>query len=216
MIGAASAASAQQPNSQVPAFTGSMPGQPDGPVAVRLRLFDTNSGGTLLFEETQTVMVASQTFTVRTGDATAGGVPATLFRDNNSLWIAFALDSAPDTEIGPRTAITSGGYAHAAAVLSSPMVRTVNGLVGDVALAAGTNVTITPSGNTLTIDATTGLTNVAHDGTLIGTGTSGSPLGIAAPLQLTSSSGGPTFFATRHDGSILSSSWQSTSPLLFD
>jgi hypothetical protein len=186
VLASGAAASAQQPTSQVLTFTGSIPGQPDGPAAVRLRLYNANPGGVLVFEETQTVTVLSQTFTARIGDATADGVPATSFRDNSSLWIAFALDSAPDMEIGLRTAITSGGYAHAAAVLSSPMVRTVNGLVGDVTLAPGSNVTITPSGSTLTIDATTGLTNVAHDGTLIGNGTDGAPLGVAAPLALTS------------------------------
>jgi hypothetical protein len=104
-----------------------------------------------------------------------------------SLWIGFALDSAPAVEIGFRTAMTSGGYAHAAQLLSSPMVRTVNGLVGDVALAAGSNVTITPSGSTLTIGATTGLATVSRDATLLGDGTSGAPLGVAAPLRLRAS-----------------------------
>jgi hypothetical protein len=153
LLSTASIGSAEQATSQVATFTGTIPGQPDGPVALRLRLFSPSAGGSQLFEETQTVMVVSQSFTVRIGDATAGGVPATLFRDNLSLWIAFALDATSDMEIGFRTAFTSGGYAHAAQLLSSPMLRTVNGMVGDVALAAGTNVTITPSGNTLTIHA---------------------------------------------------------------
>jgi hypothetical protein len=39
---------------------------------------------------------------------------------------------------------------------SGPYVRTLNGLHDDVTLAAGANVTITPSGNTLTIAATGG------------------------------------------------------------
>jgi hypothetical protein len=196
VLGAASAAVAQQPTSQVLTFTGRMPGQLDGSVAVRLRLYDASPGGTLRFEETQTVQVISETFTVRVGDATAGGVPAPVFRDNSSLWIAFALDSTPDMEIGPRTAITSGGYAHAAALLTSPMVRTVNGLVGDVVLAPGSNVTITPTGNTVTIDASPGLTNVAHDGTLVGTGAGGAPLGVAAPLALTSTQLAPAISGT--------------------
>jgi hypothetical protein len=137
-----------------------------------------SNGGSFLFEETQTITVASQSFTVRIGDATAGGVPATLFRDNASLYIAVALDSAPDQETGPRTAITFGGYAHALSCCQSPMVRTVNGLVGDVALAAGQNVTITANGNTLTIAAAgSGLTNVSDDATLLGDGTSSAPSG---------------------------------------
>ena len=66
------------PTSQVLTFSGNMPGQPDGPVAVRLRLYETNVGGTLQFEETQTVTVAAERFLVRIGEATAGGVPATV------------------------------------------------------------------------------------------------------------------------------------------
>jgi len=45
---------------------------------------------------------------------------------------------------------------------------------------AGSNITITPSGNTLTISAPNTLTSVAHDATLTGNGTAASPLGVAA------------------------------------
>jgi hypothetical protein len=189
VLATGSVARAQQATSQVLAFTGTMPGQLDGPVAIRLRLYDVQTGGAPLFEETQTVRVTSETFTLRIGDATAGGVPATLFRSAPSLWIAYALDVMPDSQIGLRTAITSGGYAHTAALLSGPMVRTVSGLMDDVTLAAGPNVTIIPFGNTLTIAADPGLASVSHDGTLVGDGTGSAPLGVAAPLQLTASSG---------------------------
>jgi hypothetical protein len=66
----------------------------------------------------------------------------------------------------------------------SQVVRSLNGLTGDVQLAAGANITITPSGNTLTIAATSALTGVTHDTTLTGNGTAGSPLGVAVPLTL--------------------------------
>ncbi len=78
-------AQAPPATSQVLNFNGNIPGQPDGPVAVRLRLYDTNAGGTLQFEETQTVTVAAERFLVQIGQATAGGVPATVFRGNTSL-----------------------------------------------------------------------------------------------------------------------------------
>ncbi len=67
----------------------------------------------------------------------------------------------------------------------SQVVRSLNGLTGDVQLAAGANITITPSGNTLTIAAAGALTGVTHDGTLTGNGTPASPLGVAVPLVLT-------------------------------
>jgi hypothetical protein len=60
------------------------------------------------------------------------------------------------------------------------VVRSLNGLQGDLFIAAGTNITVTPSGgNTLTIAAPNALTEVAHNATLTGKGTAASPLGIA-------------------------------------
>jgi hypothetical protein len=60
------------------------------------------------------------------------------------------------------------------------VVRSLNGLQGDLFIAAGTNITVTPSGgNTLTIAAPNVLTAVTHNATLTGNGTAASPLGIA-------------------------------------
>jgi hypothetical protein len=66
-------------------------------------------------------------------------------------------------------------------------VTSLNGLTGAVTLAAGSNITITPAGNTLTIAAAGGgggLASVSHDATLAGDGTPGSPLGLALPLTV--------------------------------
>ena len=69
-------------------------------------------------------------------------------------------------------------------------VSSVNGLAGALSLVAGTNVTLTNVGaSAIRIDAAAaggggGLTAVAHDATLGGVGTGGSPLGIALPLTL--------------------------------
>ena len=60
------------------------------------------------------------------------------------------------------------------------VVRSLNGLQGDLFIAAGTNITVTPSGgNTLTIAAPNALTAIAHNATLSGNGTGASPLSIA-------------------------------------
>lgn len=64
-------------------------------------------------------------------------------------------------------------------IATGQVVRSLNGLSDHVILGAGSNVSITQSGNTLTIASMLGLTSVAHDSTLQGDGTSGSPLGIA-------------------------------------
>ena len=60
------------------------------------------------------------------------------------------------------------------------VVRSLNSLTDNVQLAAGSNITITPAGNTLTIAAPNALTSVAHDSTLTGNGTPSSLLGVAA------------------------------------
>jgi hypothetical protein len=76
------------------------------------------------------------------------------------------------------------GTVQTTAVNSSNVVHSLNELRGDVTLAAGANISITPSGNTLTIAAPGALGAVAHDSTLMGNGTSASPLGLAVPLVL--------------------------------
>ena len=83
------------------------------------------------------------------------------------------------------------GTVQTTAFNSSQVVRSLNGLTGDVQLAAGANITITPAGNTLTIAAPNVLTAVAHNATLTGDGTSASPLGVVQsnpadqPFQIT-------------------------------
>jgi hypothetical protein len=86
---------------------------------------------------------------------------------------------------GVQTIHLATGAVTAPKIANATVVRSFNGLFDNVTLAAGANITITPSGNTLTIAATNALTGVAHDTTLQGDGTSGSPLGVAVPLNLT-------------------------------
>jgi sugar lactone lactonase YvrE len=76
-------------------------------------------------------------------------------------------------------------------IASGQAVRSFNGLFDNVSLVAGSNVTLTPSGNTLTISSLLGLTSVSHDSSLTGDGTGTSPLGIASG-QVTRSVNGLT------------------------
>jgi hypothetical protein len=78
-----------------------------------------------------------------------------------------------------------------AGVAPNDVVKSLNGLKGDIQLAAGSNITITPAGNTLTVAAPNALTAVAHDATLTGNGTPASPLNVVQsdpadqPFQVT-------------------------------
>ncbi len=76
-------------------------------------------------------------------------------------------------------------------------VTSLNTLTGAVTLAAGSGISVTPSGNTLIIANTAGgggggLSFVTHDANLTGDGTTGSPLGVAAPLVLSNGVAGAT------------------------
>jgi hypothetical protein len=76
-------------------------------------------------------------------------------------------------------------------IASGQVVKSFNGLFDNVSLVAGSNITLTPSGNTLTIASLLGLTAVSHDSSLTGDGTGTSPLGIASG-QVTRSVNGLT------------------------
>ena len=80
---------------------------------------------------------------------------------------------------GVQTVHIANGAVTASKIANGTVVRSLNGLFDNVTLAAGSNITITPAGNTLTIASPNSLTSVAHDLTLTGNGTSGSPLGVA-------------------------------------
>ena len=87
------------------------------PSDLRLRLFDSAAAGTMVFEETQAAVAIdpSGCFSVRVGNVAA--LSTAMFTGNPSLFIAFALDVTPDTELGNgRVPITANGYAFRARI----------------------------------------------------------------------------------------------------
>lgn len=91
--------------------------------------------------------------------------------------------------LSPRQALLPTPYAiHASTasdVVSGSVVKSLNDLKDDVILAAGLNVTITPSGNTLTIDSAgaggSGIWSVLNNNAYYNTGNVG--IGTANPLE---------------------------------
>ena len=112
--------------------------------------------------------------------------------------LSFTPPSRPFTP-GVSTAEIADNAVLSAKIPTGQVIKSINTLApastlhDDVTLAAGANVTITPSGNTITIAATTGsgggLTSVTHNSTLTGDGTTapGHELGVAIPLTLSGS-----------------------------
>jgi hypothetical protein len=90
---------------------------------------------------------------------------------------AMPLGIAPG---GVTTGDLATGAVTAPKIASGQVVKSLNSLFDNVSLAGGSNITITPSGNTLFISAPSSLSSITHDATLTGLGTGGSPLGVAA------------------------------------
>ncbi|MBL0176373.1 MAG: hypothetical protein IPP94_14090 [Ignavibacteria bacterium] len=93
------------------------------------------------------------------------------------------------TGIYPNPAI-AGGAIIKAHVANGELVKSINTLTDDVQLAAGSNISITPSGNTLTIAATTpggGIQSLANTDQTIDIANPGGPaatVNLASPLAL--------------------------------
>lgn len=121
---------------------------PDNIYSIIFRLYDVSAGGTWLWQETQLVQVESGRFNVLLGDSTSlAGIAF-----DEPYYLALKVES--DTEMQPRIELASAPYAlNAASVDPDSAVTSLNGKTGDVTLAAGSNITIFESGDTLYISS---------------------------------------------------------------
>ena len=71
-----------------------------------------------------------------------------------------------------------------AGIAPTDVVKSLNGLKGDLLLGGGANITVSSAGNTITVAAPNVLTRVAHDNTLTGEGTAASPLSAVSSDSL--------------------------------
>jgi hypothetical protein len=130
----------------------------DGNYDLQFTIFDVDSGGIQLLDPltNSAVGVSNGLFTV-TLDFGAG-----VF-DGTARWLEIGVrTNATDdfVTLSPRQPFTASPYAifagTSANVASGAVVTSLNGLKDDVILEAGNNVTLTPNGNRLTIDAANG------------------------------------------------------------
>ena len=155
--------------------------QPDGTYTITFRLYEAASGGTAIWTEAKSLEVTRGLFFTTLGDVTVldGSIGFDV-----PYWLSIQV--ASDPEMLPRVPLTSVGYSFnslkadsakfvinpisSADIASNQVVKSINSLKDDVTLAEGTNVTITSSGDTLTISAAGGaggdhgaLTGLADD-----------------------------------------------------
>jgi hypothetical protein len=115
------------------------------------------------------------------GSGTITGVVAGagLTGGGSSGTVTLNVGAGPGIQVNADSVQIANGGVSAAMLQDTAAVKTLNGLTGAVTLAAGSNVTITPSGQTLTIAATGGgggggdITAVNAGPGLSGGGTSG-------------------------------------------
>ena len=133
----------------------------NGDYNLTFKLYDAESGGTSLWAETKSISVLDGIVNTKLGSSSS--LPDSIF--DGALWLGITIGSG--SELAPRVALTSVPYSFytmnvldgsitASKIADGQVVKGLNGLKDNVNLVAGSNVTITPSGNDLTISAAGG------------------------------------------------------------
>ncbi len=131
---------------------------PNGEYSITFHIYPNPTGGGPDWSQTWPLPVVGGIFNV-----TLTGLPIELFE--HPTWLGIAVDGG--SELTPRTQLVASPYAlnaatvqdsaiHEFKIKNGTVVRSLNGLTDHVNLAAGSNVTITPSDNDLTISASGG------------------------------------------------------------
>ena len=178
----------------------------NGSYDLTFSLFDTNQPGGNLIAGPLTnaaTLVSNGVFTV-TLDF---GNPF----DGTARWLELAVQTNGGTDfttLTPRQQVAPVPYAiyagTASNVVSGAVVKTLNNLHDNLTLAAGTNITITPSGNTLTLAAVqpvqTNIWNLNGTNAFFSTGRVG--IGTTVPNHRLSIAGGTGWTANGWKGAI--------------
>ena len=173
---------------------------------LRFAIFDAASAGNRVLEPltNSAVAISNGLFTV-TLDFGAGAF------DGTPRWLEIGVrTNANDdfTILSPRQPFTASPYAifagTAATVAGGSVVTSLNGLKDDVTLAAGNNVTLTPDGNVLTIDAANGggssIWSQLNNNAYYNLGNVG--IGTSTPAHRLSLAGGPNWTANLWKGAL--------------
>ena len=142
-------------------FQAQIEGVTSGTVPVDFAIYDVATGGTALWSESYpNLAVQNGRIQVLLGSTETNGIPASVFETDGDRYIAITVNG---NLLSPRSRLTSVAYALRASVADRVEgggggggVTSLNTLTGAVNLEAGSNVSITPDGQNLRIDATGG------------------------------------------------------------
>ena len=112
-------------------------------------IFDSETGGTALWSENQSIISSTGIIQVLLGSENA--FPDNLFASDGERYLELNVNGET---LSPRFKLTSVSYALRAAVadeITGDNVETLNGISGNVVLKEGANVTITQDGEEITI-----------------------------------------------------------------
>lgn len=129
----------------------------NGDYTLTFKLYETESGGTEIWTETKLITVVDGIINTKLGSITPIVLPF-----DKTYWLGITIGT--DSELNPRTKLSTVPYSYmsmnvmngsinADHINSGQVVKSINTLRDDVNLVAGSNITITPSGNNLTISA---------------------------------------------------------------
>ncbi|MEC7521622.1 MAG: hypothetical protein VYE22_17205 [Myxococcota bacterium] len=160
----------------------------DGGTSLEINLYDGDVSATVLYGESQTVMVDQGHFTAYVGDGTpsAGPLDLAIFRDNADVWVGITIDGG--TEL-PRFQLGSVPYAglaqyaaNAQQLMGMPATdfqARVTGTCG-----AGEAITAIAGDGTVTCSPTGDITEVVAGAGLAGGGAAGSVTLNVNPTQV--------------------------------
>lgn len=132
---------------------------PDGNYNCTFSLFDTESGGTQLWSESKPITVEDGIFSTQLGSSTQINLPF-----DDAYWLEVNVEG---TVLTPRSPFTSVPYSRisltvpdnsitSSKISSGQVVKSLNSLKDNVNLVAGSNITITPAGQNITISSSGG------------------------------------------------------------
>jgi hypothetical protein len=189
----------------------------NGNYSITFNLYAESSNGTILWSETQNVGVEKGIFNVILGSKSPIALPFDM-----QYYLGITVGSG--TEMTPRIQLTSSAYSFHSSIADSlngkskitsgniasgQVVKSINNLKDSVTIIAGTNVSITPSGNTLTIASSGGggtITGITAGTGIDVEGTSGNvTINAAVPFILSGSSSQAIISGTNSNSSSFSS-----------